>query len=87
MVGERFKLNTAGKIFKKVRIVFLIMGGGVYAVKKNIISDKGSKELCSLLLSIVTPFLIINSYIRPFDAGLLKTFIIAAILASLVNLV
>ncbi len=49
-------------IINQVIILFLIMIVGVYARKKNIITDESNKSLSQFLLNIALPFLILSSF-------------------------
>lgn len=67
-------MQTALIIFNQVLIMFLLMAVGYLCSKKNLISEIGGKELSSLLITVITPVVIINSYLRPFDKELLIKF-------------
>lgn len=49
-------------IINQVIILFLIMLVGIYARKKNIITDESNKSLSQFLLNIALPFLILSSF-------------------------
>lgn len=55
-----------------VASLFLIILIGIYATKKNILTDELNKGLRALLLQITLPLLIINSFSFSFDEGMGK---------------
>lgn len=67
-------MQTALIIFNQVLIMFLLMAVGYLCTKTNLISETGGKELSSLLITVISPVIIINSYLRPFDKELLIKF-------------
>lgn len=67
----------------QVLVMFILIGIGYLFAKKSWISPQGSSDMNRLLLYVVTPFLIITSYSRPFDKDLfgllIKSFLLAVI--------
>lgn len=64
-------MQTAVIIFNQVLIMFLLIGVGYLCSKKDLISEAGGKEMSSLLITVISPMIIVNSYLRPFDKELL----------------
>ncbi len=56
----------------QVAILFVLIGVGFCCAKAKILGDKAIKGITNLLLYIVTPCVIVNSYQRDFDRSMLK---------------
>ena len=65
-------LTVLGQIFTMALMVVV----GYIMFKAKMLSEKGIKELSVLLLRIVTPMILVSSFQRPFDKGLLSSWII-----------
>ncbi len=59
-------------VLTKVFTLFLVILVGVYASKKNILSQEVTNKLSSLVLNIAMPLLIISSFEFDFDGQMLK---------------
>lgn len=70
-------------LLKQISIMFLLMGIGFILNYFNLISEKGSKELGALLLWVVSPCVIIRSYMVSFTTERLIDFGISFLLALL----
>lgn len=57
-------MNSAAVIVKQMCIMFLYMGIGFWMYKKKLITKDGSKEFANLLLFIILPAVIMNSFIE-----------------------
>lgn len=60
--------------FQQICIMFILMGIGFFCRKKGMIHEETSKDLTSLLIWIVSPCLIINSFERKVTPSLIKNF-------------
>lgn len=67
--------------------MFLLMGIGAVCCRRGIITDRGSKDISALLINIVTPCLIIQSFQREYDPAVLRQLIQAIILSVAVTLI
>ena len=54
-------------IITKVAVMLILIGVGYFVTKKRIMTDRGTGEVNTLLLQIVTPCLIINSFLTSED--------------------
>lgn len=54
----------------QVLIMFLLMALGFFLYKKKIIDDHTTSQITDVLILVITPALIINSYIMPFDKNM-----------------
>lgn len=62
-----------------VFILFMLIGTGFVCNKTKILTTSGVKSMTDFTLYIVTPCVLINSYQREFDAGMMKGLIITVI--------
>jgi len=78
-------------IVNSVVSLFLIMLVGVYATRRNIITDEINRGLTDILLNIALPFLIISSFILTYDdsvkTNVVKTFYLSIITFVLIGIV
>lgn len=58
-------------VTQQVAILFLLMGVGAVARRLRIVRPEGVDSLVNLLVLVVTPCVIVNSFLRPFDASML----------------
>ncbi len=64
-------LQNIFTVGNNVLVLFILIGVGFFCNKTKILSEKSSKDLTNLVLYIVTPCVIINSYQREFDKTML----------------
>lgn len=72
-----------------VLILFILIGVGFVCNKTKILTSASLKEMTNLVLYIVTPCVIINSYQREFDKNMLRGLLItlaAALLSFAINI-
>lgn len=72
-----------------VLILFVLIGVGFVCNKTKILTSSSLKEMTNLVLYIVTPCVIINSYQREFDKNMLRGLLItlaAALLSFAINI-
>ena len=79
MLGNIFTVGT------NVIILFIIIARGVVSNKVKLVSNEGIKSMTNIVLYIVTPCVIINSYQREFDKTMLLGLGVTA-LATVVSL-
>lgn len=72
-------------VLTQVIILFILIILGVLLAKTKILSDTGVKCMTDLVLYIVTPCVIIKSFIREFDSSALKNLIISFVIAILAH--
>lgn len=71
----------------QVGIMFILIIIGFIVYKVKLISEAGIKDMSNLLLMIVTPCVLIESYQREFDSELAKQFGIAVLLSIAVHII
>ena len=62
----------------QVLVLFIIMGLGFLITKLKYLTEAGIKSITNLMLYLITPCMMINAFQRPFDASLLRGFLITA---------
>ena len=74
-------------VAKQVAILFLLMGVGFFCRRRKILDDSSSKGIVDVLILFVTPMVIVDAFLRPFDPAMMKGLGIAfgaAVLAHVV---
>ena len=74
-------------VSNQVLVMLMLMGVGFFLQKKKIINEQGASQMSEILLKIVTPAVIINSYNISFDKSLGKGLLIALGMALLAHIV
>ncbi len=72
---------------QQVVILFFLIAVGFLCGKTKLITESGSKCLNELVLYVVTPCVIINSFIRPFNSDMLTNMLLAATAAIAVHVI
>ena len=65
--------------------MFLLMGIGAFSYRRGIITDRGSKDISALLINVVTPCLIIQSFRRDYDPAIFGQLMQALLLSAAVT--
>ena len=73
-------------VLTQVIILLILIMLGFILTKGNILTDKGVKSMTDMVLLLVTPCVIIKSFIRKFDKSLLKSLLISFLIAFLVHI-
>lgn len=74
-------------VAQQVLVLFLLIGVGFFCGKKGILGEKGAKAFTDVVLLFATPCVIIQSFMRQADPGLLPGLGIAAAAALAVHLI
>lgn len=62
-----YHMESMSTLFNQIIMMFLLMGFGYYAYKKQWITDVGSSQISNILLKICVPIIIINAFYTPFS--------------------
>ncbi len=73
-------------LYTQIAVMFLLICIGAFCYKRNIITDSGSAQISSLVMTMVTPAVIIHSFSRDFDPAMAGKLIAALILSALLLL-
>ncbi len=74
------------EVFTQVIILLLLILTGFILTKGKILTENGSKSMTDIVLTIVTPCVIIKSFMREYDKALLKSLLIAFLIAFLCHI-
>lgn len=74
-------------VAEQVIVLFLLIGVGALCAKTGIIKEVAIKSCSDLVLIVVTPCVIIQSFQRPFDAAMLKGLGLACLIALSIHIV
>ena len=69
--------------FNQILVMVLLLGVGLACAKTGIIDEHTNKNLSALLIKVVSPAVIIASFQREFDMGLVRGLILSLALSSL----
>lgn len=73
-------------VLTQVIILFILIGLGAILSKTGILTENGAKSMTDLALYLVTPCVIIKSFIREFDTSLFKKLIISFLIAFIAHI-
>lgn len=73
------------EVTMQVIVLMILMLLGVIVAKTKIIGDMGIKNITDLVLTFVTPCVIIKSFIREFDIAVLKNLLFSFLIAILAH--
>ena len=74
------------EVFTQIIILLLLILTGFILTKGKILTENGSKSMTDMVLTIVTPCVIIKSFMREYDKALLKSLLIAFLIAFLCHI-
>ena len=69
-------------VFKQVAILFVLIGAGAVCRKTKLVDELSVKGMVNVLITIVTPSLIIECFQRPFESSMLVQFALAFAIAA-----
>lgn len=73
-------------VFTQVVILFILILLGVALTKAKILTENGVRSITDMVLILVTPCVIIKSFVREFDKSVLKSLLISFLLAFLLHI-
>lgn len=73
-------------VLTQVIILLVLIMLGVVLAKSGILTDKGVKSMTDMVLLLVTPCVIIKSFMRQFDKSLFKALLLCFLIATLAHL-
>ena len=80
-------MELASIIFVQVVIIFILLALGYGVTKAGMVKDSGLKQITDILLYVVTPCLLINSYQKEFSKELVSGLLIAGGFSLIIHLV
>lgn len=73
-------------VLTQVIILFILILLGVALTKSKILTEKGVQSMTDMVLMLVTPCVIIKSFVREFDKSVLKNLLISFLIAVLLHI-
>jgi len=73
-------------VLTQVIILFILILLGVVLTKAKILTEKGVHSMTDMVLILVTPCVIIKSFVREFDRSVLKNLLISFLIAFLLHI-
>lgn len=73
-------------VLTQVIILLILILVGVVLAKTNVLDSNGVKSITDMVLMIVTPCVIIKSFIREFDTSVLKNLLISFLIAFIAHI-
>ena len=78
-------MEIAITVTQQVAVIFLLILVGLVMTKKNFLTQTGIDQITSLLLSVVTPCVLINAYQKDFEPKLAWQLLTAAVFTIIVH--
>lgn len=78
-------MNITPMVTQQVFIMLLLILLGFVLTKCKMITESGAKDMSSLLLNIVIPFVLVQAYQSDCDAGIIKEIVSAFVLSVLLH--
>ena len=73
-------------VLTQVIILFILILLGVVLTKANILTEKGVSSMTDMVLMLVTPCVIIKSFVREFDKSVLKNLLISFLITFILHI-
>lgn len=74
---------NVSSLYTQIIVMFLLIGVGALCYKRNMVTDEGSAQMSSILMTFVMPCIIIHSFCREFDPAMMGKLIQAFLLSVL----
>lgn len=74
---------NVSSLYTQIIVMFLLIGVGALCYKRNMVTDEGSAQMSSVLMTFVMPCIIIHSFCREFDPAMMGKLIQAFLLSVL----
>jgi predicted permease len=85
--AEKVVIENLVEVATQVAVLFVLMGAGAVLRMSGLVGDKAMTGMVNLLLYIVAPCVIIDSFQRPFDSAMLGSLGLALLAAVAVHVV
>ncbi len=80
-------MSTLSILIEQTLSLFIVITVGIICCKAGLIDDATNKKLTNILLTVMQPVLIFNSFQMEFDSGLLKGLLISLLLAFTTHII
>lgn len=76
-------MELAEILTNQVVVMFLLLATGMILYKIGLITDEGNKQMAAVVLYVVAPLLIVDTYSMEYDATLTKNMLLGFLLSSI----
>ena len=80
-------MELAYIVLSQVIVIFILISIGYILCKKEVLTDTGISQITSILLNVVTPCVLVNSYQKEFNKELISGLIVAMIMAVIIHII
>ena len=79
---RKYRMELAGILANQVVVMFLLLAAGMILYKIKMITDEGSSQLTAVVLYVVTPLLVLDTYSMKYDAAVAKNMLLGFALSA-----
>jgi len=79
-------MNYISTLINQIIVMFLLIGLGIFVQKKEMFSEKFIKELGTFLFTVVSPFMMINTYMIAYSSEKTKQVLLSFAIAAIIYL-
>lgn len=76
-------MELAGILASQVAVMFLLLATGMLLYKIKMITDEGNRQMAGVVLYVVAPLLIVDTYSMEYDAAIAKNMFLGFVLSSI----
>jgi len=76
-------MELAGILANQVIVMFLLLAAGMILYKINMITDEGNRQMAGVVLYVVAPLLILDTYSMEYDAEVAKNMLLGFLLSAI----
>ena len=76
-------MELAGILTNQVVVMFLLLATGMILYKIGMITDEGNRQMAGVVLYVVAPLLIVDTYSMEYDATITKNMLLGFLLSSI----
>ncbi len=76
-------MELAGILANQVAVMFLLLATGMLLYKIKMITDEGNRQIAGVVLYVVAPLLILDTYSMEYDAAITKNMFLGFLLSSI----
>ena len=76
-------MELAGILTNQVVVMFLLLATGMILYKIGMITDEGNRQMAGVVLYVVAPLLILDTYSMEYDATITKNMLLGFVLSAI----
>lgn len=81
--GKEETMELAGILANQVIVMFLLLATGMILYKTGLITEEGNRQMAGVVLYVVAPLLILDTYSMEYDATLTKNMLFGFLLSAI----